>query len=158
MYTFHTEGLQEYNYWERLQLMTLQSVQRRHERYRLIYIWKIINNIVPNCGLDWATTRYGMKLIIPKSKDSHCTVARNMREQSLSNHGGSIFNLLPEHIRNWNGTIDTFKLKLDEFLSALPNQPYTGSLIPAPVNRITCRNSNSIKDWIYYLNLNTRST
>ena len=158
MFTYHTEGLQEFNYWERLQKMTLQSVQRRHERYRLIYIWKVVNGLVPNCGLNWASSRYGTKIIIPKSKDNHSAIARAMREQSLANHGGKIFNLLPDYLRDWRGSSDCFKEKLDGYLQKIPDQPFTGTLIPEPINRITCRHSNSLYEWILHLNLNCRYT
>ena len=31
--------------------MNMLSMQRRLERYRIIYIWKILENQAPNCGI-----------------------------------------------------------------------------------------------------------
>ena len=38
LYTSYTEGLKDCNYWQRLEIMKLYSVQRRHERYRIVYM------------------------------------------------------------------------------------------------------------------------
>ena len=35
------------NYWERLSNFKLYSLQRRRERYRIIYVWKILESHVP---------------------------------------------------------------------------------------------------------------
>jgi hypothetical protein len=39
------------NYWERLKCLRLNSQQRRFERYRIIYTWKILEESAPNCGI-----------------------------------------------------------------------------------------------------------
>ena len=36
------------NYWERLRQFGIYSLERRRERYQIIYVWKTINDIVPN--------------------------------------------------------------------------------------------------------------
>ena len=41
-------GLKESNYWERLRALKMNSEQRRLERYQIIYIWKILQGLVPN--------------------------------------------------------------------------------------------------------------
>ena len=46
------KGMKDKNYWERLESFILSSIQRRIERYRIIYSRKIIHGMVPNCGLD----------------------------------------------------------------------------------------------------------
>ena len=45
-FTKRVEGLRVMNYWERLKCLNLQSLHRR-------YTWKIMQYIVPNCGLMW---------------------------------------------------------------------------------------------------------
>ena len=40
------------NYWTRLSHLQMLSQQRRLERYRVIYTWKVIEGLVPNCGLE----------------------------------------------------------------------------------------------------------
>ena len=54
-------GLYDLSYWERLQRLNMSSIQHRHERYKIIYVWKTINNIVPNFGIT----------INPNSKKRH---------------------------------------------------------------------------------------
>ena len=156
-FTIQTEGLEHLNYWERLSKMKLNSVQRRMERYRVIYLWKMTVGLVPNVGISWTISETRGKMItIPKSKSNYSAIAKNMRDQSISVHGGRIFNLLPHDIRNWSGTKDGFKEKLDMFLSVIPDQPKTQDLNPIPVNRLSCRNSNSLFDWILFLNISDR--
>ena len=41
------------NYWERLKLYKLYSLQRRRERYAIIYTWKVIHGLYPNPGLSF---------------------------------------------------------------------------------------------------------
>ena len=36
------------NYWSRLKHLKMYSQQRRAERYKIIYTWKIIEGLVPN--------------------------------------------------------------------------------------------------------------
>ena len=40
------------NYWERLKSFKLYSQKRRNERYKVIYIWKSLNGLVPSLGLS----------------------------------------------------------------------------------------------------------
>ena len=37
------------NYWAKLKILKMISLQRRQER--MIYIWKILEGIAPNCGI-----------------------------------------------------------------------------------------------------------
>jgi hypothetical protein len=39
-------------YWERLKCLRMNSEQRRLERYKVIYVWKILQGLVPNCGIE----------------------------------------------------------------------------------------------------------
>ena len=52
-FTKRVEGLRSKNYWERLNILNLQSIHRRIERYKVCYTWKIMQGIVPNCGVSW---------------------------------------------------------------------------------------------------------
>ena len=49
--SLHTKSLKystSLNYWVRLHELKLYSIQRRRERYIIIYIWKITQHMVPN--------------------------------------------------------------------------------------------------------------
>ena len=39
------------NYWKRLSVFRLSSIQRRVQRYKIFHIWKMRNGLVPDCGL-----------------------------------------------------------------------------------------------------------
>ena len=47
-FTYKITEVQHLNYWERLLELKLYSLQRRRERYIIIYIWKITQHTVPN--------------------------------------------------------------------------------------------------------------
>ena len=42
------EGLNSLNYWDQLKTLKLYSLQRRRDRYRIIYVWSILEGITPN--------------------------------------------------------------------------------------------------------------
>ena len=42
--------LRAMHYWECLKHMNMISMQRRLERHRVIYTWKILEKLAPNCG------------------------------------------------------------------------------------------------------------
>ena len=46
--TYKITEVQHLNYWERLHEVKLYSLQRRRERYLIIYIWKMTQHMVPN--------------------------------------------------------------------------------------------------------------
>ena len=51
-FTNRISGMQHLDYWERLKKLNLYSLERRRERYQIIYIWKMINELVPNIDTD----------------------------------------------------------------------------------------------------------
>ena len=44
-------GMHKFTYWEQLKLLKVSSLERRRERYCIIYIWKILE------GVDYQSTR-----------------------------------------------------------------------------------------------------
>ena len=47
-FTKHITGVNDIPYHERLKSLGLYSLQRRRERYCILYIWKIIEGLAPN--------------------------------------------------------------------------------------------------------------
>ena len=45
-------GLNKQNYWERLKSFKMYSNQQRNERYKVIYIWKSLQGLVPSLPVD----------------------------------------------------------------------------------------------------------
>ena len=156
-YSKGVQGLENDNYWERLKKLRLSSVQRRMERYRIMYVWKVITEKVPNFGLHRDSNhRRGRMIHIKKYRSNSTTQAKNLIDQSLGVHGGGLFNLLPVDIRNFEGSTDNFKMRLDEFLNNIPDKPQCEGLHPDPINSRTCKNSNTLMDWVPYLNIRDR--
>ena len=51
-FTRKIEGMSALSYWERLKVLKLYSLQRRQERFKIIYLFKIMQNFVPNPGIS----------------------------------------------------------------------------------------------------------
>jgi ribonuclease P/MRP protein subunit RPP40 len=118
------------DYWERLRTLQLYSLERRRERYRIIYVWKMLENMVPNFTTEqsrirsYASPRHGRRCVVPPVSSALTSRVGSLREGSLSIHGSRLFNILPQHIRNMtNVELPEFKRKLDEFLATVPDEP-----------------------------------
>ena len=118
------------NYWERLKALKMYSQQRRAERYQVIYTWKVLEGLAPNCGVTTIQNeRRGRECKIPMLKGSQGV--RSLRDQSFQVRGPRLFNCLPSNIRNTSRvSVLEFKEKLDKFLGLLPDHPKVGDLIP----------------------------
>ena len=140
--------LYQLNYWERLSQLKMYSQQRRAERYRIIYTWKVLEGLVPNCGInETVSDRRGRECTIPQLKGKQ--KYQSLRNQSFQVNGPRLFNCLPAGLRNTKKvSVPEFKEKLDKFLSQLPDHPKVGDLVPNVCNQITARPSNSIVDVI----------
>ena len=47
-FTKHISGIRDFSYSKRLETLKLYSLQRRRDRYSIIYVWKIVEGLVPN--------------------------------------------------------------------------------------------------------------
>ena len=68
----------------------MNSQQRRLERYRIIYTWKVLEGIVPNCGINKSESnseRAGRKGTIPIVKSTTRQSVKTLRWQSFQVHG-----------------------------------------------------------------------
>ena len=150
-FTARINNVSHLDYWERLSKLNLFSVQRRYERYIIIYVWKVLENlivapesenIVPSHSDR--TGRMCKKFQLPQS---NCTRFKTLQHNSLSWFGVRIFNVLPRYIRDFTGSpADSFKKLLDKFLHTIgdePNIPGYKSML-API-------SNSIIDQLIYI-------
>ena len=140
--------LQNQDYWTRLKTLCMLSQQRRMERYRIIYAWKIIEGLAPNCGLTLQPSgRRGRELKVPHLLGK--ASIKTLRSQSFQVNGPQLFNSLPADIRNTSKvSIEEFKAKLDKFLMKIPDEPKVPGLTPGGCNQWTAAPSNSIVDQI----------
>ena len=139
--------------------MGISSIQRRFQRYRIIYLWKIIAGLTHNFGLTWKDDSHWGILIDIKQLKYHSTKGAiiDIWKQSIGVSGAILFNAMPYRVRNYKGkTISGFKMTLDQELEKIPDCPLSYGLYPDPINPETNMNSNCLIDWSRYLNINQR--
>ena len=137
-------GMRQYDYWQQLHELKLYSLQRRRERYITIYIWKVLEKMVPNFGITVNHRRHGRFCEVPHIKANAPSRIRNLRYSSLAVKGPRLFNIMPSHIRNKKScSVEHFKSALDKYLQTIPDHPRLPGLTRY------CRNaSNSLMDMI----------
>lgn len=150
IYTKKIPQVRELNYWERLKVLKMNSQQRRFERYRILYIWKVLEGLAPNCGIEESNSdRAGRQCSLPKIKAKTRHKIKTLRNQSFQIHGPQLFNTLPKHLGNMKRcSVLEFKEKLDQYLALIPDQPIIGNLIPSTCDLFSLSPSNSLIDQI----------
>ena len=91
------------DYWERLQKYHLYSLERRRERYQIIYMWKILEGMVPNLTgrsqiKEKSTFRFGRTCVVPPVATAAKTCLQRLCETSFCVKGPKLFNSLPSHL------------------------------------------------------------
>ena len=124
-------GMQGLSYWEQLSALSLYSLERRRERYIILYVWRIIENMTPNFN---DPERGGIKVNLNPRRGRTCTIPginrqvsaaiQRIRYSSFAIRGPKLFNSLPKELRNTTGCpLDFFKMKLDKYLKYVPDEP-----------------------------------
>ena len=113
-FTRAMKGCSDLDYWTRLKTLKMLSTQRRMERYRIIYAWKSLHNLVPNPGLVLAprSGRRGRTCRIPPLSGTSAKI-QSIKEQSFVIHALRLFNSLPKSVREISSNLDDFKYALD---------------------------------------------
>jgi hypothetical protein len=128
-FTSRIKSVQHLDYWGRLKALDLYSLERRRERYIIIYVWKILRGLVPNLDGDSAITerisqRRGRLCELGHFNNRALGRVVTQRMTSLSYRGPTLFNSLPRWVRDEEcSTTDEFKQVLDGFLKNVPDQP-----------------------------------
>ena len=129
-FTSRIEGLENMNYHQRLKELKLYSLERRRERYLIIYAWEQIEEIRENIlNLEARKTGRYRKIVqrrIPWAKNGVKLkkATRTKLFNSTKNKMAMLFNHIPGDIANITGvTTDTFKRHLDGWLQTIPDQP-----------------------------------
>ena len=123
-FTKHITGIKNKPYDERLKLLNLYSVQRRRDRYQIIYLWKIIEGLVPNISTPITCTfseRRGRSCVV-----SHVNMGRlgTLSYNSFRWRSIRMFNKLPKYVRIVSScSIDKFKSQLDKHLRNIVDLP-----------------------------------
>ena len=127
-FTKHIFGMQDFDYKTRLSRLGLYSLQRRRERYLIIYIWKILEKLVPDFSppiTSYVSTRRGRLCNV-----NHVPVGRlgSLMYNSFRWKATRLFNCLPNYIRNSSSCSTlVFKKRLDNFLSSIEDDPTTSN-------------------------------
>ncbi|CAL4214930.1 unnamed protein product [Meganyctiphanes norvegica] len=106
-FTRHIKGMKELDYGQWLKALNLYSIQRRHERYKVIYAYKIEEGLVQNISKDNGLIftyhgRHGCRCEIPKFP-LYNNRAGKARDNSFALTACNLWNALPRHIRNISG-------------------------------------------------------
>ena len=127
-YTKLSPQTRNLTYEARLKMFAITSIQPHFERYKIMYLYKIHEKIVPSCGIYPSSdrnSRGGLKFKVPLTKKS---AIGTIMDQSFQISGPKLWNVLPVFIRNIMGeNLARFKSELDEYLSNLEDIPRMGS-------------------------------
>ena len=139
-FTSRIGGLENMTYWERLSHLKLMSLQRRRERYIILMMWKILNNVVPNCCDVKFTenSRLGTRAIVPSLSRASSLRNQTLYDSSFAVRGPRLWNTVPASVKA-AVSFDSFKISLSEFLALIPDEP--------PVVGYSCSWSNSLVDY-----------
>ena len=133
-------GLQDQNYWTRLQTLKLMSLLRRRKRYIILHMWKIMHKVSPNdINIEFKPPgRLGIKAKVPSIVKSCLRRHQTLYDGSFTVQGPRLWNCLPGSITN-ETVFHRFKELVTAFSLSVPDTP--------PVKGYSCVNSNSLLDW-----------
>ena len=146
-FTYKIRNIKHLNYWERLSILNITSLQRRREKIIILHIWKILNNQYPNSmNIEFKehNRNKAIKVVLkplPKLKG----LALSKYEESFHIKGGKLWNVLPPDLTKIP-ILNNFKIKLQKFLDKIPDKP--------PLPGYPYQNDNSIIKQCLHLNNN----
>ena len=145
-FTAQVEGMSGMDYWQRLSALSLYSQERRRERYQIIFLWKVAQGLIKGYSANFTQNdRRGRLMVLAPLCTKAPAAVRKAREASLQVKGARLFNCLPREIRDiFSGTPEMFKMRLDDWLSRIPDQP----TIPG---RQRAAPTNSLLDQVQYI-------
>ena len=139
-FTARITGMRDLHYWDRLQRLSLMSLQRRRERFILMHMWKILYLHTSNdINVQFVSRpRFGNLAIIPSACRNSSAANQSLYDSSFAVTGPKLWNAMPYHLNSISDK-DHFKSQLTQFLLSLPDTP--------PIRGYTPRNSNSLLCW-----------
>ena len=131
------------------------SQERRLERYRIIYTWKSLEKLIPDCGISQHFSPRRGRIANIKPLTTNCSSRlKTIRDGSFQVNGPRLFNSLPPALRNiTNCSVEVFKNNLDQFLTTVPDKPCCDDLKPRAISHVTGRFSNIIIDQVKHYSL-----
>lgn len=138
-FTSRITGLQDLNYWQRLDKLGISSLQRLRERMILLHVFKIKNKFYPNTiSLEFKLHERSnsIKAVLkplPKVKGA----LLKKYEASFVINCCKLWNSLPYNLTHIS-SLNLFKVHLDKFLITVPDEP--------PIPGYPFVNSNSVSE------------
>ena len=126
-------GVQHLTYWQQLKNLSLNSLERRRDRYIIMYVYSILERHAPNfdllgnCGINchWHIRR-GRYCVYPRVSHQASSTVQTIQYGSFAVRGPMLFNTLSSELRNMaNCSSESFKQALDTFLKTIPDEPHT---------------------------------
>ena len=145
------------NYWDRLKKLKIYSLERRRERYTILFMHKVLTNWYPNPGFDFNDISFNDRLqsisVRPKDDPKAEPWVRRLRASSFFGKGPKLYELVLTKLGGIEAledpeNHDKFKRKLDELLATIPDQPTVEGLHRQAL-------TNSILDQIRHQTPNT---
>ena len=132
------------DYWERLKDLKIYSLQRRRERFAILYMYRILIGLITFQWFEPYEER-GIKFRTKYNRRANPKI-RRVRHSSFFYKGPQLWNLLPQELREFEAIdvpcqthVDIFKAKLDKFIERVPDQPNVPNL-----NRFRVAATNSL--------------
>ena len=116
--------MKDYNYWERLKKLGIMSLQRRRERNKIIFLWKIKNGVNPNSVsiIFKENKRLNSEKAVlgslPKTRGRLLTI----HYESFLINTAKLWNTLPGEL-TYVKSLTVFKSGLDKFSKKIPDEP-----------------------------------
>ena len=123
-FTSKISGYKDLHYHDRLKLLNLMSLQRRRERYYLLYLHKMLHGVVPNdIGVSFRICgRRGLCADIPPIQRHSKAKFQSKFDSSFSVLAPRLWNTLPKQIRG-EEKFEKFKSSLTRYLLSIPDEP-----------------------------------
>ena len=118
-------------YWDRIKELRIFSLERRRERYMILYLYKIFIGLCPNPGFKrfLFNERTGWKVDVKQNLRAEKWV-QNLRNSSFFSLAPTLFNALPLELRTFilpetptKEDVDKYKEELDKYLWCVPDEP-----------------------------------
>ena len=135
-FTYKIQGMQQFNYWERLIKLQLMSLQGRREKMILTHIWKIKNGLFPNSiELQFKLHMRSNSIQTDLKSMPKYRGFLTLFESSFIINACKLWNVLPSTLTHTT-SLSSFAYQLNNFLSTVVDEP--------PISGYPYKNNNSL--------------
>ena len=123
-FTRKISGLSEKNYYERVKILNIMSLQRRREMLIILHMFKILHSMVPNdlkISFHFQSRR-GIRAITPSLKKKASKKSQSRYDSSFVVVGTKLWNTLPKSLTDICN-LSQFKTNLKLHLKSVPDEP-----------------------------------